>query len=51
MISVPIVTMISFLVILSDLKWKWVETEDKKPIYAHSIVGIITLAFSFVQVN
>lgn len=49
MISVPIISLIAFLVILSDLKWKWVDSTEQ-PHFAHSIIGIITISFSFIQV-
>ena len=50
MISVPIITLSAFLVILSDLNWKWIAIESGNPVFLHSIIGITTLSFSFVQV-
>ena len=50
MISVPILSIISFIVILSYMDWKWVDSSSQ-PEYAHSITGILTIAFSVVQVE
>ena len=49
MISVPIVSIIAFIIILSQLKWTWVDSTDQLN-FAHSIIGIITISFSVVQV-
>ena len=49
MISVPIVSIIAFLVILLQLKWTWVDSTNQTN-YVHSIIGIITISFSVLQV-
>jgi len=49
MISVPIVSIIAFIIILSQLKWTWVDSTQQLN-FAHSIIGIITISFSVVQV-
>jgi hypothetical protein len=49
MIMVPIASVVAFIVILSDLDWKWVGAEDKTA-FAHSIFGIITICLSVIQV-
>ena len=49
MISVPIVSIIAFIVILSQLKWGWIDSTEQLN-FAHSIIGIITISFSVVQV-
>ena len=49
MISVPIVSIIAFLIILSQLRWGWVDSTEQ-PNFAHSIIGIITISFSVLQV-
>ena len=49
MISVPIVSIIAFLVILSQLKWTWVDSTNQTN-YVHYIIGIITISFSVLQV-
>ena len=49
MILATMITLISFLIILSDLNWKW--KSDKKSLeFAHSIFGIIAITFSIIQV-
>ena len=50
MISVSIVSIISFLIILSR-DWKWVTTDSDKTNFSHSITGILTISFSIVQVS
>ena len=50
MIFVPIVAITAFIVILADLDWKWVESSERLP-FAHSIIGIITIGFSLIQVR
>ena len=40
MFSVPIISIVAFIVILSDLQGTWVES-NRSPEFAHSIVGII----------
>ena len=49
MIMVPILTFTSFIVILSDLDWKWVSPTSRVE-FAHSIFGIVTVSFSILQV-
>ena len=49
MISVPIVSIIAFIIILSQLKWTWVDSTNQAA-FAHSIIGILTISFSFLQV-
>ena len=49
MLSVPLISVASFIVIFADLDWKWVEKSE--PVnFAHSIIGIIAIALSIVQV-
>ncbi|CAF0731318.1 unnamed protein product [Brachionus calyciflorus] len=48
MIFVPILSIISFFVILSDNNWKWVERNAGLK-FAHSIVGIIAVSLSVIQ--
>ena len=50
MISVPIISVTAFIVILADLEWKWVG-QTLSLNFAHSILGIITIGFSIIQVN
>ena len=51
MFSVPVFSIVAFIVILADLKWKWVELiETQKVNFAHSIIGIIVIGLSFIQV-
>ena len=49
MISSLIFSLISFLVILSELDWKWVTTSQPAT-FAHSIFGIVSIGFAFFQV-
>ena len=49
MISVPIISIIAFLIILSQLQWSWI-VNTSQPNFAHSIIGIITISFSVIQV-
>ena len=52
MFSIPIFSIVAFIVILADLKWKWVELiETQKVNFAHSIIGIIVIGLSLIQVN
>lgn len=48
MLFVPVLSIISLLIILSQLNWKWVEIESKAG-FAHSIFGIAAIGFSFIQ--
>jgi hypothetical protein len=49
MIFVPICSLVAFLVILAQLNWSWVSSANRTS-FAHSIVGVLALVFSFVQV-
>ena len=49
MVLVPLLSVIAFLVILSDLNWRWIR-EDEPLEFAHSIFGIFTISFSIIQV-
>ncbi len=52
MFSIPIFSIVAFILILADLKWKWVELiETQKVNFAHSIIGIIVIGLSLIQVN
>ena len=52
MFSVPVFSIVAFIVILADLKWKWVELIDTQKVnFAHSIIGIIVIGLALVQVN
>ena len=51
MFFIPIVSIVAFIVILAGLKWEWVElTDDQVVNYVHSIIGMIVLLLSLVQV-
>ena len=47
---IPGISLAAFLVILSDLNWKWVSTETPLN-FAHSITGIITISLPFLQIG
>jgi hypothetical protein len=49
MFMVPILTIIGFIVVLAELKGKWISSEDKVK-FTHSIFGIVTLGLSVLQV-
>lgn len=50
MLIVPIMSIAAFILALYFDKWKWVDTSD--PVcFAHSIVGIVTIGLSIIQVN
>ena len=52
MMCIPIVSIDSFIVILSDLKWKWVQLTDIQVVnFVHSIFGIVVIGLSFIQVK
>ena len=52
MVFAPICSIISFIVILADFKWKWIELTDVQVVnFAHSIFGIVVVGFSIIQVN
>ena len=44
-----LLSFIAFILILADLKWSWVESTSRVS-YAHSIIGILTIVFAFLQV-
>ena len=50
MILALILNICAFFVILSDLNWKWVQN-DGSIAFTHSIFGILTISFTFIQVN
>jgi hypothetical protein len=50
MISVPIISIAAFIIILSYLDWDWVDS-DRPLSFVHSILGIIVIFLSIVQVN
>ena len=50
MMFVPIVAITAFIVILADLNWKWIDASEQLE-FAHSIIGIVTIGFSIIQVN
>ena len=51
MFFVPVFSIVAFIVILADLKWKWVELIDTQKVnFAHSIIGIIVIGMSLIQV-
>jgi hypothetical protein len=52
MVFALICSIISFIVILADLKWKWIELTDMQVVnFAHSISGIFVIGFSVIQVK
>lgn len=48
MILVPVISLISFIVILSQLNWNWVSSSSSIGL-AHSIFGIFTITLSIIQ--
>ncbi len=50
MLLVPIMSIAAFVVVLYYNKWKWVEPSNSVG-FAHSIIGIVTIGFSIIQVN
>jgi uncharacterized membrane protein len=50
MILVPVISIISFLVILSFEQWSWVDQSNQLN-FAHSIIGMITIGFSIIQMG
>jgi hypothetical protein len=50
MVSVPIISLVSFLIILSYVNWQWLQVTDSTVMFVHSIFGIFTLGLSFIQV-
>ena len=52
MFFIPIASIVGFIVILADLKWKWVELSNTLVVnFVHSIFGIVVIGFSFIQVR
>ena len=49
MMIVPVISIVAFILILADLNWKWIETDQKLSL-AHSIIGMIAIGFSLIQV-
>ena len=49
MIIVPTISVVSFIIILDQLKWRWVSNE-KTIEFTHSIFGILAICFSVIQV-
>jgi presenilin-like A22 family membrane protease len=49
MISVPIISIASFIIILWGCNWSWIDNSEQLN-FAHSIIGIITISFSVIQV-
>ena len=50
MIFVVINSIVSFIVILADLNWKWVDSASPVS-FAHSIFGILTVGLALIQVK
>ena len=51
MILVTIITFTSFIVILSDMNWKWIiASNNTSVVFTHSIFGIITVSLTILQV-
>ena len=50
MISVPIISIMSFLIILSNKNWQWLQVTDSSVMFVHSIFGIVTIGLAFIQV-
>ena len=50
MVSVAVISLVSFLIILSDLNWTWIDSSFTL-IFVHSIFGIITIGLAFIQVS
>ncbi len=52
MMFIPVASIVAFIVILADLKWKWIELSDTVVVnFIHSIIGIVVIGFSLIQVN
>lgn len=49
MVLTLIFSFVAFMVILSELDWKWVST-DRPVSLIHSIFGMITIGLAFIQV-
>ncbi len=49
MIFVTTLSIVSFIIILSQLNWSWVSDSDSVS-YTHSIFGILTICLSIIQV-
>ena len=50
MIAVTLVSVGAFIAILADVGWNWIEI-DEPLAFSHSIVGIVTVGLSIIQVN
>ncbi len=51
MLSVPIISFVGLLVVLSWLNWKWVQPESGDEIeFSHSVLGILAISLAFFQV-
>ena len=50
MISVPVISVIAFILALAGASWSWVSSSSTIPL-AHSIIGIFVVIFSIAQVN
>jgi hypothetical protein len=50
MISVPIINITAFILALAAASWTWVSSSSSL-IFAHSIIGIIIIGLSIVQVK
>jgi hypothetical protein len=50
MISVPIISITAFILALAAAGWAWVSSSSTL-IFAHSIIGIIVIGLSIVQVK
>jgi hypothetical protein len=47
---VPIISIVAFILILIDMDWTWMTLDD--PVgFSHSIVGIIAVILSIIQVK
>jgi hypothetical protein len=49
MVCVPVLSISSLFVILADLDWTWV-TSDKSLEFSHSIIGVVTISLSTIQI-
>lgn len=51
MASVVIISIVAFLIILSNANWQWVSLKsDPVFIFVHSIFGILAISLAFIQV-
>ena len=49
MTFVPVLSIISFIIIFSQLNWEWVSTSDSIS-FTYSILGILSICLSIIQV-